>query len=307
MTTGELPLFGQGGALLLYGKKVDCPKTTFSKNLMDTIMDCLAKDPWDRPQVTQLVERAQKALEGEIRKTKFKEKSLLATERQDNNGASKLDKFKKSSIWIALAATISLTLFIIDAYVEIPFLFGIALSIGLCVWLLLSYCLVALLVDDVISFNRAPQWMFLTYAITIVSYSVISSFSSQVNPFVGKLYIFIAVNGLSAFACWMISLMAKGTFKYKKAILWMALTTIASLPIIGVLPDNSPSVRFWEVMETILLFVFISVLVINWVILHCIVGYFIVKSLVLLEKRSKGQVPASNESIFKSIFNSKKS
>ena len=64
MATGELPFFGQGGVLLLNGAETPRPNVPFSDALIDTIMACLAKETWDRPQAAQLVEIAKSALEG---------------------------------------------------------------------------------------------------------------------------------------------------------------------------------------------------------------------------------------------------
>lgn len=64
MATGELPCFGQGGAVLLNGGVVQRPNVNYSDSLTNTILGCLSKETWDRPQAYQLVERANAALVG---------------------------------------------------------------------------------------------------------------------------------------------------------------------------------------------------------------------------------------------------
>ncbi|MBR4562789.1 MAG: serine/threonine protein kinase, partial [Bacteroidales bacterium] len=64
MATGELPFYGQGGALMLNGAEVDRSVLHYSDSLNNTILCCLAKETWDRPQAHQLVERANAALSG---------------------------------------------------------------------------------------------------------------------------------------------------------------------------------------------------------------------------------------------------
>lgn len=64
MATGELPCFGQGGAMLLNGAEIERPQLPYSDSLVNTILECLAKETWDRPQAHQLVELANAALAG---------------------------------------------------------------------------------------------------------------------------------------------------------------------------------------------------------------------------------------------------
>lgn len=64
LASGELPFFGQGGVLLLNGAELPRLNVPFSDTLIQTIMACLAKETWDRPQAAQLVEIAKSALAG---------------------------------------------------------------------------------------------------------------------------------------------------------------------------------------------------------------------------------------------------
>ena len=64
MASGELPFFGQGGAMLLKGATVGYPQLPYSKGMIDTIIQCLAKEPWDRPTAKELAERAQAVMDG---------------------------------------------------------------------------------------------------------------------------------------------------------------------------------------------------------------------------------------------------
>ena len=64
LATGELPCFGQGGSVLLNGAEIPRPQLPYSDALIGTILACLAKNTWDRPQAHQLVERASAALAG---------------------------------------------------------------------------------------------------------------------------------------------------------------------------------------------------------------------------------------------------
>jgi serine/threonine protein kinase len=64
MATGELPCFGQGGAMMLNGGIIERPQLPYSDGLINTILGCLAKDTWDRPTARQLVERSNDALAG---------------------------------------------------------------------------------------------------------------------------------------------------------------------------------------------------------------------------------------------------
>lgn len=64
IAAGELPFFGQGGVLLLNGADVPRPNVPYSDVLVNTIMGCLAKETWDRPLASQLVEMAKSALAG---------------------------------------------------------------------------------------------------------------------------------------------------------------------------------------------------------------------------------------------------
>lgn len=56
MITGELPFFGQGGAMLMKGAAVpdlDCG----DRNISALVKDCLAKETWDRPTAEQMLAR----------------------------------------------------------------------------------------------------------------------------------------------------------------------------------------------------------------------------------------------------------
>ena len=64
MASHEVPLYGQGGHLLLKGVKISRPQWSYSENLTDTILQCLAKEAWNRPKAKDLVERAKDALAG---------------------------------------------------------------------------------------------------------------------------------------------------------------------------------------------------------------------------------------------------
>ena len=62
MVTGELPFFGQGGVIQLNGGMLDRPQVNYSDALIDTILDCLAKEAWNRPKANELAVLAQDML-----------------------------------------------------------------------------------------------------------------------------------------------------------------------------------------------------------------------------------------------------
>ena len=64
IAVGELPFFGQGGVMLINGADISRPNVSYSDALVNTIMACLAKETWDRPLASQLVEMAKSALSG---------------------------------------------------------------------------------------------------------------------------------------------------------------------------------------------------------------------------------------------------
>ena len=59
MVTGELPFFGQGGVIQLNGGMLDRPQVNYSDALIDTILECLAKETWNRPKANELAVLAQ--------------------------------------------------------------------------------------------------------------------------------------------------------------------------------------------------------------------------------------------------------
>lgn len=66
IVTGHVPAEGRGGVVLLDGGCLELPNTTFSTVLVDTIMSCLKKEPWDRPKAPQLAEKANAVLSGKL-------------------------------------------------------------------------------------------------------------------------------------------------------------------------------------------------------------------------------------------------
>lgn len=65
MLNGELPFFGQGGAMQLNGAQVPDLQGDWSDNLKKVVKMCLAPQSWDRPSAQQLVNYAEAALNGE--------------------------------------------------------------------------------------------------------------------------------------------------------------------------------------------------------------------------------------------------
>lgn len=59
MVTGELPFYGQGGVMQLNGGVLNRPKVNYSDALIDTILECLAKETWNRPKANELAVLAQ--------------------------------------------------------------------------------------------------------------------------------------------------------------------------------------------------------------------------------------------------------
>ena len=64
MASGELPFFGQGGALLLRGADVPELRGEWSDGFRDIVEACLAKDTWDRPTAAKLAGWANDLLNG---------------------------------------------------------------------------------------------------------------------------------------------------------------------------------------------------------------------------------------------------
>lgn len=64
LATDELPFFGQGGYMLKNGATLTRPKINYSKGMIDTILECMALEPWNRPKAADLAERAQSVLDG---------------------------------------------------------------------------------------------------------------------------------------------------------------------------------------------------------------------------------------------------
>ena len=64
MASGELPFFGQGGAMLRNGATISRPNLPYSNGLIDTMLECLEKEPWERPRAIDLAQRAQDVIDG---------------------------------------------------------------------------------------------------------------------------------------------------------------------------------------------------------------------------------------------------
>jgi serine/threonine protein kinase len=113
MVFGELPLMGQGGGTLLNNAKVEFPKTAYSKKLVDTIKECLAKEPWDRPRAEQLAERAKSEFEVGTNNNQLgsKQKNILGILWQNWKEKSSPIKFKKAWPWMVLAVVVATVLF----------------------------------------------------------------------------------------------------------------------------------------------------------------------------------------------------
>lgn len=65
MLDGELPFFGQGGAMQMNGAQVPDLRGDWSDSLKKVVKMCLAPQSWDRPSAQQLVNYANAALNGE--------------------------------------------------------------------------------------------------------------------------------------------------------------------------------------------------------------------------------------------------
>ena len=65
LITGDLPFFGQGGALERMGAAVPDIHSNHSDDLKRVVQWCMALNPWDRPMAKQLVKVSQAALNGE--------------------------------------------------------------------------------------------------------------------------------------------------------------------------------------------------------------------------------------------------
>ena len=55
LATGELPFFGQGGIMLQHGAELPELPSSFSRGLNSLVKACLSKEPWDRPQASELL------------------------------------------------------------------------------------------------------------------------------------------------------------------------------------------------------------------------------------------------------------
>ena len=75
MASGEMPFFGQGGALLLRGADIPELRGEWSEGFRNLVDACLAKETWDRPTAARLVEMADSLLKG--RPVAFKGPSRL--------------------------------------------------------------------------------------------------------------------------------------------------------------------------------------------------------------------------------------
>lgn len=64
MASGEMPFFGQGGALLLRGADIPELRGEWSEGFLNIVDACLAKETWDRPTAARLVEMADSLLKG---------------------------------------------------------------------------------------------------------------------------------------------------------------------------------------------------------------------------------------------------
>lgn len=64
MASGEMPFFGQGGALLLRGADIPELRGEWSEGFRSLVDACLARDTWDRPTAARLVEMADSLLKG---------------------------------------------------------------------------------------------------------------------------------------------------------------------------------------------------------------------------------------------------
>lgn len=85
MASHEVPLYGQGGHLLLKGVKISRPQWPYSEDLIDTILQCLAKETWDRPWAKELAERAKNALAAPPYTGNVEESPKEETPVHDNN------------------------------------------------------------------------------------------------------------------------------------------------------------------------------------------------------------------------------
>jgi len=65
MVTGELPFFGQGGVMQMNGAQMPEIYGDFSDDFKQVVKMCLAKDPWERPQASQLKDYAQAKMNGQ--------------------------------------------------------------------------------------------------------------------------------------------------------------------------------------------------------------------------------------------------
>ncbi len=64
MASGEMPFLGQGGAMLLRGADIPELRGEWSEGFRNIVDACLARDTWDRPTASRLVEMADSLLNG---------------------------------------------------------------------------------------------------------------------------------------------------------------------------------------------------------------------------------------------------
>lgn len=94
LMTGELPFSGLGGGMMLSGAVVPDIPGRFSKELKETVRDCLAKDTWRRPTAAELVEYSESRLKGEKTEMPWKKRH------------SDRSKSKKWWLWTVLSLVI---------------------------------------------------------------------------------------------------------------------------------------------------------------------------------------------------------
>ena len=84
MLEGELPFFGQGGGMQMYGAELPNLKGPWSAALKNVVHSCLEKDTWVRPKAEQLADYAKSMLNGSdivpVLSVKLSDHSLIVTE-----------------------------------------------------------------------------------------------------------------------------------------------------------------------------------------------------------------------------------
>lgn len=78
LATGQLPFEGRGGSMMNAGAEVPDLPGQFSAELNEIVRSCMAKEPWNRPSASKLVEMADKAIKGHIPTITSTEISQLA-------------------------------------------------------------------------------------------------------------------------------------------------------------------------------------------------------------------------------------